>query len=49
MELPLENWWTVALSLDFESLINFCNTNKLFNSICNDERFWVEKNIARLS
>jgi hypothetical protein len=35
--------WTIMMNSPFETIIDLCKTNKLYNNICNQQAFWQEK------
>ena len=40
LDLPYERLYDIALNMDFNTLINFCQTNRFLSQICEDNRFW---------
>lgn len=41
--LPKELLYETLLTLDYDTIDNYCNTSEKFKNICNDEKFWKEK------
>lgn len=41
--LPIENLFQILLDSDYPSILNACNTNTLFHSICQDPYLWEQK------
>jgi len=41
--LPYETLFNILLSLSYQQIINFCQTNRQYYSICQDNNFWAIK------
>ena len=40
---PYDINYDIALKLSLPDIISLCNTNKIFNMICNNDHFWLNK------